>query len=136
MAAPQIRFVDGDAYDRMMGVWSRLTGEKFLDWLEPKAALHWIDVGCGSGAFTELLIARCKPAAIKGIDPSDAQLTFARSRAGAGIAEFHRGGAMALPFADASFDAAVMALVIFFVPDPAKGVAEMVRVVQPGGTVS
>ncbi len=43
---------------------------------------------------------------------------------------------MALPFAVARFDVAVMALVIFFVPDPAKGVAEMVRVVGPGGTVA
>ena len=43
---------------------------------------------------------------------------------------------MALPFADASFDSAVMALVIFFVPQPAKGVAEMVRVTKPGGLVS
>ena len=43
---------------------------------------------------------------------------------------------MALPFQDNSFDLAVMALVIFFVPDPAKGVAEMVRVVSPGGTVA
>jgi ubiquinone/menaquinone biosynthesis C-methylase UbiE len=42
---------------------------------------------------------------------------------------------MDLPFPDAAFDVAVMALVIFFVPDPAKGVAEMVRVVRPGGTV-
>jgi ubiquinone/menaquinone biosynthesis C-methylase UbiE len=41
-----------------------------------------------------------------------------------------------LPFADNRFDAAVMALVIFFVPDPAKGVAEMVRVVRPGGIVA
>ena len=43
---------------------------------------------------------------------------------------------MALPFPDNTFDAAVMALVIFFVPDPAKGVAEMARVVCPGGTVT
>jgi ubiquinone/menaquinone biosynthesis C-methylase UbiE len=43
---------------------------------------------------------------------------------------------MALPFADARFDAAVMALVIFFVPQPDKGVAEMVRVTRPGGLVS
>jgi ubiquinone/menaquinone biosynthesis C-methylase UbiE len=43
---------------------------------------------------------------------------------------------MELPFSTGSFDAAVMALVIFFVPDPAKGVAEMMRVVCPGGTIS
>ena len=47
-----------------------------------------------------------------------------------------QGGAMALPFSDSRFDAAVMALVIFFVPEPAKGVAEMVRVVAPGGIVA
>jgi SAM-dependent methyltransferase len=43
---------------------------------------------------------------------------------------------MALPFATERFDAAVMALVISFVPDPAKGVAEMARVVRPGGLVA
>ncbi len=42
---------------------------------------------------------------------------------------------MALPFADGAFDAAVMALVIFFVPEPARGVAEMARVVASGGIV-
>jgi len=52
------------------------------------------------------------------------------------MAQFHQGDAMALPFPDRSFDAAAMALVIFFVPDPAKSVAEMVRVVTPGGTVA
>ena len=43
---------------------------------------------------------------------------------------------MALPFEKHRFDAAVMALVIFFVPDPAKGAAEMARVVRPGGLVT
>ena len=43
---------------------------------------------------------------------------------------------MALAEANASFDAAVMALVIFFVPEPAKGLAEMVRVTRPGGLVA
>ena len=52
------------------------------------------------------------------------------------MAEFRQGDAMALPFPDHSFDLAVMALVIFFVPDSAKGAAEMLRVVSPGGTVA
>jgi ubiquinone/menaquinone biosynthesis C-methylase UbiE len=46
------------------------------------------------------------------------------------------GDAMALPFPTDAFDCAVMALVIFFVPDPARGLAEMARVVAPGGTVA
>jgi ubiquinone/menaquinone biosynthesis C-methylase UbiE len=54
----------------------------------------------------------------------------------AGVAEFRQGDALALPFPENKFDAATMALVIFFVPDPPKGVAEMVRVVRPGGTVA
>jgi ubiquinone/menaquinone biosynthesis C-methylase UbiE len=63
-------------------------------------------------------------------------LAYARTRHGTGTATFHKADAMALPFLDNSFDVAIMALVIFFVPDPAKGVAEMVRVVAPGGTVA
>lgn len=136
MAETQIRFEDGAGYERMMGVWSRLAGNIFIDWVAPSAGLKWIDVGCGNGAFTELLVERCAPSEVQGIDPSEAQLAFARGRPAARVAEFRKGDAMTLPFAENRFDAAVMALVIFFVPDPAKGVAEMTRVVSPGGTVA
>jgi ubiquinone/menaquinone biosynthesis C-methylase UbiE len=136
MTGQQIRFDDGASYERTMGVWSRLAGDVFLDWLKPGSGLRWIDVGCGNGAFTELIVQRCAPAEVHGIDPSEAQLDFARTRSGARTAEFHLGDAMALPFSNDSFDVAVMALVIFFVPDPAKGVAEMARIVQPGGEVA
>lgn len=136
MAQPPFRFDDGAAYERMMAVWSRLAGHIFLDWLSPDTGQRWIDVGCGNGAFTELLIRRCAPGEVQGIDPSDAQLAFARTRPGAGDAAFLPGDAMALPFESGRFDAAVMALVIFFVPEPARGVAEMARVVRPGGQVA
>jgi SAM-dependent methyltransferase len=136
MAEPAIRFEDGAAYDRGMGRWSLLAGEVFLDWLAPQRGARWIDVGCGSGAFSELLYQRRAPAEVQGIDPSDAQLSFARKRPSVQDAVFQVGDATALPFADNRFDAAVMALVIFFVPDPAKGVREMVRVVRPDGIVA
>jgi len=136
MTESQIRFDDGSAYERMMGVWSRLAGDVFIEWLLPASHQRWIDVGCGNGAFTELLVQRCDPTEILGVDPSLAQLSFARERHTGGIARFEQGDAIALPSEAGHFDAAVMALVIFFVPEPAKGVAEMRRVVRPGGTVS
>jgi len=136
MSQQPIRFEDGGAYERSMGVWSRLAGQVFLDWLAPQPGLRWVDVGCGSGAFSELIVEDCAPGDVQGVDPSDAQLAFARARPAARIATFQQGDAMALPFEAERFDAAVMALVIFFVPEPAKGVAEMVRVVRPGGIVA
>ena len=136
MVTNQIRFDDGAAYERYMGKWSQLAGEAFLDWLAPTPGLRWLDVGCGNGAFTEMLVERCAPASVDGIDPSEAQLAYARTRLAPRVAEFRQGDAMALPFPDDTFDAAVMPLVIFFVPDPAVGVAEMARVVRPGGAVT
>ncbi len=128
-------FTDGAAYEKRMGRWSRIVGETFLDWLEAPKGLSWIDVGCGNGAFTEVLIARCAPAAVTGIDPSEGQISYARSRPGAQIARFDLGDAQALPYPDRSFDAAAMALAISFVSDPVKAAAEMRRVVRPGGWV-
>ena len=133
MATDTITFDDGAAYEDFMGKWSLLAGNAFLDWLGPAAGLRWVDVGCGNGAFTEVLAARCAPASLDGIDPSPGQLAFARTRLPQ--VRWRAGDAMALPYADASFDAAVMALVIFFVPEPARGIAEMARVVRPGGGV-
>jgi SAM-dependent methyltransferase len=136
MEAPQIRFDDGAAYEEFMGKWSQLAGDLFLHWLDPPARWRWVDVGCGNGAFTEMLVQRCSPVEVQGIDPSEEQLAFARKRLAIDSAQFRIGDAMALPYADGGFDAAVMALVIFFVPEPAKSVAEMARVVRPGGSVS
>jgi ubiquinone/menaquinone biosynthesis C-methylase UbiE len=135
-ATPQIRFEDGASYEAFMGVWSRIAGERFLQWLAPPAGLRWADVGCGNGAFTQLLFERCAPAEVCGIDPSPQQLAFARERLARAPAHFVEGDAMALPWPDASFDAATTALVIFFVPEPARCVAELARVVRPGGSVS
>jgi ubiquinone/menaquinone biosynthesis C-methylase UbiE len=129
-------FADGKAYERLMGRWSRLAGEKFLDWVDAPKNLKWLDVGCGNGAFTEVLIARCSPAAVTGVDPAEGQLEYARRRPRTKRAEFRVADAQALPFPDDSFDAATMALVIVFVPDPAKAARELARVVRPGGTAA
>ncbi|WP_334107792.1 class I SAM-dependent methyltransferase [Methylobacillus sp.] len=61
MTTSQIRFNDGTAYERYMGKWSQLAGKVFLDWIAPEPGQRWLDVGCGNGAFTEMLFERCEP---------------------------------------------------------------------------
>lgn len=136
MTTEQVRFDDGATYEKFMGVWSQAAGTHFLDWLAPRPGLRWLDVGCGNGAFTELIATRCAPTSIHAIDPSEAQLRYARTRPLARIAQFSEADAMVLPFENDMFDAAVMPLVIFFVPDPGRGLAEMARVVRSRGVVS
>jgi SAM-dependent methyltransferase len=136
MAEATNYFTDGQAYERFMGRWSRTAGEVFLDWLALPEGLDWLDVGCGTGAFTELVIDRCAPANIHAVDPAVDQIAYARKGRAARRATFQTGDALALPFADRAFEVAAMALVISFVSDASKAVAEMKRVVKPHGTVA
>ena len=127
-------FTDGQAYERLMGRWSRAAGATFIDWLSLPKGLNWLDVGCGTGAFTELVIDRCAPAQISAIDPSEDQIAYARSLPVSTRATFRVGDAQSVPFGNGEFDVATMALVISFIPDAPKAVAEMRRVVKPNGT--
>ena len=136
MAEPQIRFDDGAAYERMMGVWSAIAGSTFLDWLAPAKNLTWADIGCGNGAFTQLIVDRCAPKRVFGVDPSAGQIAYAKTRLSSAPVELTTGDAMALPYPDRSVDVATMALVMFFVPDPKRALAEMIRVTRPGGLVA
>jgi SAM-dependent methyltransferase len=129
-------FTDGQAYEKLMGRWSRAVGDIFVDWLSVPKGLRWLDVGCGTGAFTELVLERCVPRAMSAIDPAPDQIAYAQSKLATTAVAFRIGDAQSLPYADGEFDVAAMALVIAFIPDPAKAVTEMKRVVTPGGTVA
>jgi ubiquinone/menaquinone biosynthesis C-methylase UbiE len=126
----------GDAYEQYVGRWSRLVARDFLGWLDRAAGLRWLDVGCGTGALSASLLAAAAPAAVTGIDPSAGFLELARSQLGDPRVRFEQGDAQALPLVDGAVDAAVSGLVLNFVPDPARAVAEMRRAVRPGGTVA
>ena len=132
----EIIFDDGESYERFMGVWSRKVGVQFIDWIKFPHSLSVLDVGCGNGAFSVQIDEICKPLSIAGIDPSSAQIDYASRREINAPSQFEVGDSMSLPFQNDKFDASVMALVIFFVPDPKKGVAEMLRVTKPGGILA
>jgi SAM-dependent methyltransferase len=113
---------------------------EYLDLLGPRPGQRVLDVGCGSGVVTRDMARRVSPGGrAVGIDPSAEFLAIARDLAReAGLdalAEFREGGALALPFGDAEFDAALAATVLVHVPGGHGAVPEMARVVRPGGRV-
>ncbi len=136
MAETKISFDDGAAYERFMGRWSRTVGDIFLQWLAPPPNVRWLDLGCGTGAFTELVLDNCSPGEIVAVDPAKAQIEQVRRLPLAQRADFQVADAMALPFPDGNFDIVASALVINFIPERAKALAEMHRVARPGGVVT
>jgi hypothetical protein len=105
MSSPQIRFDDGAAYETYMGVWSRDVGEAFLRWLAPDPGWRWADVGCGNGAFTELLVERCAPARCRASTPRGADRLRPRTLSARRAGRLRGRRRQALPWADAAFDA-------------------------------
>ena len=126
----------GDAYELYVGRWSRLVAREFLGWLAVPSGGYWLDVGCGTGALVETILALAAPSEVVGIDPSPAYVTFARDRVDDPRVRFEVGDAQALQAASATFDAVVAGLVLNFVPEPDEALSEMVRVARPGGTVA
>jgi SAM-dependent methyltransferase len=129
-------WASGDAYEPYVGRWSRLVGGQFIGWLGVPPKREWLDVGCGTGALCEVILASASPSHVVGIDPSDSFVSFARHKVTDPRATFQVGDAQALPVADASFDAAVAGLVVNFVPDQAKAASEMTRATRAGGIVA
>jgi SAM-dependent methyltransferase len=136
MAATTFTFDDGAAYELFMGRWCRAVGAVFLDWLAPPKGAHWLDVGCGTGIFTELVVDTCAPAAVVAVDPSAAQIGHARGRPVGQRADFSVADAQTLPFPDGAFEVITSALVMNFIPDRSQALAEMRRVARPAGVVA
>ena len=136
MAEQPLSFDDSAAYERAMGRWSRAVAPTFLDWVAPPSGARWLEVGCGTGVFTELVVDACAPAMVYAVDPSSAQIDHARRQPVARRVDFRVGDAQALPFPDGTFDVVAAALVINFIPDRPRALAEMRRVARAGGIVA
>ena len=126
----------GELYEPYVGRWSRKIALAFCAWLQPEPGGRWLDVGSGTGALTESIADNARPARLMSVDPSWAYLTYARSRTADRSVSFSAGDALALPLGTGSQDYVVSGLVLNFVADPARAVAEMRRVTRAGGTVA
>jgi len=126
--------VPADAYDRFMGRYSTQLAAQMADLAGIEAGQRVLDVGCGPGALTTELVARVGAESVSAVDPSQQFVEAARERH-PGV-DVRRSAAEELPFPDATFDAAIAQLVVHFMADPGRGLAEMVRVTRPGGAVA
>jgi SAM-dependent methyltransferase len=136
MAQRQDVWASGDAYEPYVGRWSRRVARQFLPWLAVPPDGRWLDVGCGTGALSQTILDCAAPVAVTGIDPSAGFIAYARAHVYDARATFVVGDAQSLDLATGTCDAAVSGLVLNFVPRPERAVAEMARVVRPGGTVA
>ncbi|MFE9257031.1 class I SAM-dependent methyltransferase [Streptomyces sp. NPDC006879] len=125
----------GGAYQRYMGRWSSLVAEEFTAWLNCPDGLRYVDVGCGTGALSAVVAARCRPRSVVGADRSEGFVRSARRGAPA-PACFVVADAMSLPLRAAACDVALSGLALNFFPAATTAVAEMARVVRPGGLIA
>ena len=131
------RFSDAEAYDQRMGRHSRLLAPLFSRFIGSiHEGDHILDVGCGTGSLTFTIANTTKASKIVGIDRSEGFIEYARSTNADPRVTFEVGDVQQLPYPDASFDKSLSLLVIQFVPDPPRAIAEMRRVTRPGGMVA
>lgn len=126
----------GGLYEQYVGRWSRVVAREFLAWLGVPSGQAWGDVGCGTGALVEGILATSEPHAVFAIDRAKGFVAAARSNIPDRRARFAVADATALPWASASCAATVSGLVLNFVPDAVAMVREMVRVTRPRGQVA
>jgi SAM-dependent methyltransferase len=120
---------DGDRYEIQMGRWSRRLSEPFPDFTGVGDDL--LDAGCGTGSLTFAIPKRAKIQAAVGVDIAPAYIDHARRISTDDRLEFHVGDGCDIQYPDKSFDRVLSLLVLMFVPQPQKMIAEMCRVARP-----
>lgn len=126
---------DGTSYEAYMGRWSRRIAVQFVHWLDRPAALDWLEVGCGSGALTAAILSDGDPATLESIDSSEGFVETTRRNCTDSRLTVKCGDGEQLDVDDACKDVVVSGLVLNFIENRSKALAEMRRVARPDGTV-
>lgn len=129
-------WASAEAYEQYVGRWSRAVAVEFVRWLDVPPDRDWVEVGCGTGALTTTVLAIGRPRRIRAYDLSPHYLSAAQEHVHDPRVAFAQSDARTLSEPSGAFHAAVSGLVLNFVPEPLNAIAEMRRVVRPGGTVA
>jgi ubiquinone/menaquinone biosynthesis C-methylase UbiE len=129
-------FEVAEAYEAMMGRWSRQLAPLFKDFVGVRDADRVLDAGCGTGSLAATLAAVTKASKIVGLDPSSGFIEYARSKNDDPRVSFEVGDAQRLPFPGASFDRCMALLAVDYIQDARKAALEMHRVTKKAGIVA
>ena len=129
-------FEVAEAYEEMMGRWSRQLAPLFVEFVGVRKGESVLDVGCGTGSLSATLARVTRASKIVGIDPSNGFIAYARTQIADSRVTFEVGDAQALPYLDESFDRCMALLIVNFIPDAPKAAREMRRVTRSGGMVA
>ena len=130
------QWIVGEAYERFMGRWSRQVAKEFINWLTPPASWNWLEVGCGTGALTNVICTQADPNTVVACDPSPQFVTFASHALAHSAITFLVGDADKLPHSKNGFDAVVSGLTLNFIPDPARAIRSMSSRLHSGGMLA
>jgi len=126
----------GSTYEEFMGRWSRQLAPKFIAWLQVPGNVHWLDVGCGTGALTDTICKMAAPASVIGCDPAEPFIQYARKHHSDECVSFMNAGVGSLPNRPDGFGSVTTSLALNFFPDPEAALEEMRRITVSGGTIS
>jgi SAM-dependent methyltransferase len=129
-------FAASAGYERFMGRWSQLLAPAYIAFAGVGNGERVLDVGTGTGSLGSALEASFPASQIVGIDPSEDFIAYAQKSARSRRAQYEVGDAQSLRFDDGTFDHTMALLVMNFIPDRDKAIAEMRRVTRPHGVVS
>ncbi len=136
MNSVQDQWTASTNYESFMGRWSRRLAPEFVAWLNMPGGVHWLDVGCGTGALTNAICDFAHPASVVGCDPAPDFIEFARGNRHDTRQSFVKAGIGQLPHHPDGFGSVTSLLALNFLPDPVGAVGEMCEVARPGATIS
>jgi len=136
MTSVRDQWAAGSSYEEFMGRWSRRLAPEFVSWLRIPRGVHWLDVGCGTGALADAVCIHADPASVVGCDPATPFVEFAREHSRDARQSFVTAGVGSLPRRLGGYGSVTSLLALNFLPDAEGAVHEMRSVAAPRATVS